>query len=438
MMKQLSISFTNSLLTKPELSRLLKRLGPSLRAVKQASKKGYDTDYASINLPVDTRMLRHVEGLVRAKQRLKPVLIVVAGIGGSNLGTIAVQEAVLGKQYNLSGGVPKVLYADTVDTDSISFIIGKMDSYLKKGKQVILNGVSKSGGTTETIANFSLLVDVIKKRRKDFQRYIVVTTDRNSKYWRFAEEKGYEVLEIPKLVGGRYSVFSPVGLFPLGLLGVDIRELLRGARAMREKILTSSGANPAARGAISIFANWKRGKTIYDTFLFSNDLESIGKWYRQLMGESVGKEKDKKGRRVWRGITPTVSMGSTDLHSMAQLYLGGPHDKYSSIITVGQVKKELTVQKGKGYGSLVPNVEGKSLSKIMDAIVKGVTAAFRKGKRPYNEITIPDKSAYAVGQLLQLKMIEMIHLGFLLDVNPFDQPNVEDYKIETKRYLARG
>ncbi|NOZ80812.1 MAG: hypothetical protein GXP63_04005 [DPANN group archaeon] len=432
-MNSIRINYAPSLITKRQLSMNLSRLTPSMQRMRAAASRKYATDYASLNLPVDRGSLGRVQKLVKEKRKLNPTLIVVAGIGGSNLGTIAVQEAVLGASYNLNGR-PRILYADTVDTHSIGFIRKEIEKELRKEKRVILVGVSKSGGTTETIANFSILAETIKRHRKDYRRLIIVTTDKGSRYWSFARQEGYAVLEIPKNVGGRYSVFSPVGLFPLGMLGIDLSSLLKGAAQMR-KLCLGSLRNPAAVGAATIYANWKKGKTIHDTFLFAKDLESLGKWYRQLMGESIGKEKDLKGKKVFRGITPTVSIGSTDLHSMAQLYLGGPYDKYHSIITVEETGPLQRVPRGKGYGALVNHVEGKTLAAIMDAIVSGVKAAFIKGRRPFNAIHLPDRSAESIGQLLQLKMMEMMHLGHLLNVNPFDQPNVEDYKIETKRFL---
>ena len=122
---------------------------------------------------------------------------------------------------------------------------------------------------------------------------------------------------------------------------------------------------------------------------------------------------------------------------MAQLYLGGPYDKYTTFVTVKQSRTNLKIPKNKEIDKLVKHIQGVELKTIMQAIVKGTQIAFKKGKRPYTEIALPDKSAYSIGQILQMKMIEMMYLGFLLNVNPFDQPNVEQYKVETKKLLAK-
>jgi len=159
--------YENSLVGKARLHSTAKKLSKEIESIKNAS---YDTDYASVCLPSDKHMLKVVEAAVRLKKRLVPKLIVVVGIGGSNLGTIAVQEAILGKQYNLHNSL-RILYADTVDPDNLRVIITEMQYYLRQGKQVILNAVSKSGGTTETIANFEVLLNVLKRHRKNAHAY---------------------------------------------------------------------------------------------------------------------------------------------------------------------------------------------------------------------------------------------------------------------------
>jgi glucose-6-phosphate isomerase len=382
-------------------------------------------------------MLCEVERITKGNLQSKPEYLIVVGIGGSNLGTIAVQEAILGKLYNQLTPSIKVLYADTVDSDLIYAIIRLVKPVLERDGNIVLNLVSKSGTTTETVANSEILIALLKKYKENYGKYVNITTDKGSKLWDLALKEGFNVLEIPKKVGGRYSVFSPVGLFPLGLLGINTAQLLRGARSMRDACIDMNiEENPAALSAVIQYLHYKGGRNISDLFLFSNDLESLGKWYRQLMAESLGKEFNKKGERVNIGITPTVSIGSTDLHSMAQLYLGGPYDKFTTFVRVKNNGSTMTVPNIEGYTDLVSGIRGKSLMNIMDATLEGTEAAFRAAKRPFAEITLPDKSESSIGQLLQFKMIETIYFAHLLNVNPFDQPNVENYKTETRKILA--
>ncbi len=435
-MKRITFDYKNSLISEKELKKTLQKLNQEIERMNAARKKAYDDDRASINLLGDLATLSRVKMLIEEKKKLNPKYLIVVGIGGSNLGTIAIQEAILGRQYNQLKPKIKVLYADTVDSDLIQNIISIVEPELQKGENILINGISKSGGTTETIANFEVLIDLLKKYKKNYEKYVVVTTDENSKFWSLAKEKGFSLLKIPKKIGGRYSVFSPVGLFPLGLLGIDIEELLKGAKLIRDQCLNiDSWKNPATLSASLIYLHAKQKKNIHDLFLFSTDLESIGKWYRQLMGESIGKEYNIEYKQVFNGITPTVSIGSTDLHSMAQLYLGGPYDKFTSFVSIEKNNSSIILPNYQKYSRLVKGMQGIKMSKIMNAIYVGVKTAFRKGKRPFIEIVLPDKSPSSIGQLLQLKMMEMMYLGFLLKVNPFDQPNVESYKIETRKIL---
>ncbi len=404
----------------------------------QAISRGYSDPRASISLPDDKDMLSKVRHIVDDKSKLRPEYLVVVGTGGSNLGTIAVQEAVLGRLYNQLNPTTKVLYADTTDSDYINNILQLIEPPLRTDGNVVVNGISKSGTTTETIANFEIVLNQLRRYRKDYENYVVVTSDKGSKLWDLAVGKGFDVLEIPEMVGGRYSVLSPVGLFPLGLLGINIGQLLEGARFARDLCIESDvEKNPAAICASIQFLHYQEGRNIFDLFLFSNDLESVGKWHRQLMAESLGKEFNKKRKRVNIGITPTVSIGSTDLHSMAQLYLGGPYDKFTSFVSVEQNNSDINVPRLEGYAELASEIQGKSLKAIMDAILEGTKRAYRKDKRPFVETTLPDKSESSVGQFLQFKMIETIYLGYLLNVNPFDQPDVESYKKETREILSR-
>ena len=436
-MENLRLFYEDALITKDRILKTAEKIRPEIEKVRNIISKGYDDDRASINLPNDDKMLNTVKNVIEEKLSLNPEYLIVIGIGGSNLGTIAVQEAILGKLYNLSAPPIKVLYADTVDSDLMGSIIKIVKPTLIGNGNVLLNIVSKTGITTETIVNFRILLELLRKYKKKYKDYIIATCDRDSKLWNLAIKKGFTTLEIPLKVGGRYSVFSPVGLFPLGLLGIRIEDLLKGAKQMRDACInTDLEVNPAAIIASIQFIHYKEGKNISDLFFFSSDLESLGKWCRQLIAESLGKEFDRDGRKVNVGITPTVSVGSTDLHSVAQLYLGGPYDKFTTFISMRNSRPRLYVPKINGYSDLAPEIDGKSLEEILNAILEGTKEAFRKDKRPFIEISLPDKSEYSIGQFMQLKMIETMYLGHLLNVNPFDQPDVEKYKRETRRILA--
>ncbi|MEM2914068.1 MAG: hypothetical protein QXH91_01510, partial [Candidatus Bathyarchaeia archaeon] len=279
-MKSISFSFRNVLVSKEEIFETAEKLTHEVENMVSVISKGYDDERAFINLPSDRDMLSKVEQMVKEKSRVKPEYLVVVGIGGSNLGTMAVQEAVFGKLHNQISPSVKVLWADTVDSDFINSIAKIVESTLREGKNIILNAISKSGTTTETAVNFKVLLDLLKKHKEDYAKYVVITTDKDSEFWNLSLDEGFSVLEIPEKVVGRYSVFSSVGLFPLGLLGINVEQLLAGARSMRDLCLNKNvEKNPATITAAIQYLHYKGGKNISDLFLFSNDLESLGKWY---------------------------------------------------------------------------------------------------------------------------------------------------------------
>ncbi|MBD3318631.1 hypothetical protein GF342_01850 [Candidatus Woesearchaeota archaeon] len=397
-------------------------------------KKPYTDEFASLHLPSDKKYQQRIASLVAEKKRLGVDVLVVIGIGGSNLGSMALQEALTGKFHNELYS-PKVYYADTVDPDKTADILCLVRTALEKKQRVLINCITKSGSTTETIAHLHVFFSLLKKYRSDYKKYVVFTTDKGSPLWNLAVREGFDVLEIPALVGGRYSVFSAVGQFPLGLLGSNVSKLLKGARDMRTRCLLPVLRNPAAMSAMILAAHYTRSARIHDLFMFSADLESVGKWYRQLMGESIGKEHDLLGNKVYCGMTPTVSIGSTDLHSMAQLYLGGPFDKCTAFVTVQRANNSVRVPKNSVIKGLVADIEGKTYAQVLQAIVEGTQVAYQKAKRPFIDIRLPDKSEESLGALLQLFEMQMMILGSLLNVNPFDQPSVEKYKKETRRLL---
>lgn len=412
------------------LKKYAKRLGPEIQAVAESLHKGYNTPYASINVPKDRQMLTFVKELIAEKKALNPHVVLVIGIGGSHLGALAVHQALCGHFYNEQFPDIKIYFADTVDTDYIWDIVLIAEQELEAGHTVLLNVISKSGTTTETVANYEIFLELLKRYKKDAYRdYVVITTDENSTLWQMAQEESISSLALPTMVGGRFSVFSPVGLFPLGLIGIDIEQLLAGAeRIIGECTQTDMYANPAALKSALLFAHYEQGIHIHDLFLFSVDLCGVGMWYRQLVAESLGKN--------GKGILPTVSVGTNDLHSVAQLYLGGLNERFTTFLTVTQNKSNLVLPKYQEFEKLVANMQGLPLSSIMQAIFDGICATYRKRGLPFITMAIAEKSPFYVGQLLQMMMFEVIYVGCLLEVNPFDQPEVELYKTETKKVLA--
>lgn len=394
---------------------------------------GYDAPECSLNLPSDQTILEAVRATINKIRGGDLTHVFVIGIGGSNLGAWAVYDAIRGPLANhRASNHPKLYFLDTISPKLLAAAIEIVKAEQLKPEQILINVVTKSGTTTETIANFEIFRAALTHTMGDINDRIIITTDEGSKLWQIAATQNLSRLAIPKLVGGRYSIFSASGLLPLALAGINIEQLVAGAVAMRDRCLAAK--SPAQQSAERIFASHRAGAVIHDTFFFNPELEMVGKWYRQLMAESLGKEKDVAGRVVHAGITPTVSIGSTDLHSMAQLYFGGPRQRFTTFVYAPQAELAQVPNESQA-AELVGGIAGRDAAEIMTAIYRGTVATYRNRHLPYTEIKLAAINEYAIGQFLQLKMIEIMLLAQLLDVNAFGQPNVEEYKAETRRIL---
>lgn len=420
---------------KEDILRVGRRLQSEIERLGRANNQGYNSVYASLNLVYDTPLIDTVQKLAENKKALGVECLVVIGIGGSILGTQAIHQALHGIYYNELDPKIKVYFLDTVDPDMMHDCLTLLEGYLSAGKKILVNVITKSGTTIETIANFEVVRACLQKYHpQDYNNYIVVTTDKESPLWHVALNKKFSILEIPVNVGGRFSVLSAATLFPCAILAIDIVALQKGARDILAHVLnTTILENPAAISAIIKYIHYtKHAININNLFVFGVYLEALGKWYTQLMAESIGKERDIEGKKVHVGITPTVSVGTIDLHSVGQLYLGGPYDKFITFCSLEEYTHNIEIPKFQEYTT----IENRSLQEIMNAILKGVKRAYHKEDRPFCEIVIPKRDPYFLGQFLQLYMVEIIYLGFLLHINPFDQPNVEMYKQETREILS--
>jgi len=420
---QMNFKFENCGFDEEELKKTSQSVLDYIARLKSKLNSGkYDFPESFLLLPQDRNLITQINNLADRKESENLGGVVVIGIGGSSLGTKALSRALKLKR--------EILFAETVDPLLIDNIIRKLKKEYSLGKHYLLVLVSKSGTTIETIANFQVLVDQFKKLDNDWQKHIVVITDENSSLWQYVIEKKFDyILPIPKLVGGRYSVFSAVGLFPLRMVGIDIEGILEGALQAQDKCLSNTELdhNPALASAVTVFLNWQQGKTIYNSFIFSPILNQIGQWWRQLVGESLGKDN--------QGITPIVSIGSTDLHSVGQLYFGGQKDKFTNFISVNNYNTDFQISDGEDLNQLVAGLEGKSLHQIMDIILRGTKKAYEKNNLPFTEILLDKISPQSLGALMTMKMLETIFLAQFMKINAFNQPAVELYKEETRRLL---
>ncbi len=395
---------------------------------------GYDKPECSLNVPTDEYMLPMVEQIIDEVYSTSLRHIFVIGIGGSSLGTKAIYDAMAGVRDLVPHHLPRLYFVESTDAAALS-VYQKIITRAESAAELVFIVISKSGTTTETVANAEILLATFAEKFGRNAKRVVVLSETGSPLLTAAKEQQMRTIELPPRVGGRYSVCTPVGLLPLGLVGFAPAELRQAAvRTVERSLHPDIALNPAALMALTKLYAYQEKIRIHDTFFFAPPLESLGKWYRQLLGESIGKPVSGDAlRRV--GITPTVSIGSTDLHSVGQLYLGGPNERFTTFVSVTQ-HQTLSVPTERVFAGVVPMVDGKSLGTILGAIEAGTKAAYDQNGLMYESVTLPVISPETLMEFMQCQMASTMMLGYLLHVNPFDQPQVEQYKVVTKQLLG--
>ena len=367
--------------------------------------------------------------------------ILVLGIGGSALGGLAVTEALLKPYWNLltdeqREGLPRIFFLDNIDPDSISGLLDILDL-----KKTLVNVITKSGSTAETMSQFMIVKDRLEKELGDTYRYnFVATTDKKTGVLRqIAEQEGYKTFVVPDDVGGRFSVFSAVGLLPLALVGIDIDAIVNGVKDMDLALKnTDIRENIAAQNAlIHYLMDPKKGKNLSVMMPYSSRLKYVSDWYVQLWAESLGKNKDKNGADVNIGPTPIKALGATDQHSQIQLYNEGPNNKVINFIRVEEFDTTLEIPRifeytGIGY------LGGKTINQLINAEADSTRVALSDYCRPTVTITLPKVDGYNVGQLLYMLEVQTAIAGELYNINTFNQPGVEQAKNYTYALMGRA
>jgi glucose-6-phosphate isomerase len=342
--------------------------------------------------------------------------LVVIGIGGSYLGARAALE-ICGK-YHAAPNSPAILFAGlNISGTYHAELLADIED-----KDICLCVISKSGTTTEPNIAFAVLKDLLIGRygkAEAAKRIYAITDPAGGTLRAETEAEGYESFIIPPDVGGRYSVLSPVGLLPMAAAGIDIGELLAGARRAAEDDLRGL----AARLAATRKALLDGGKTVEIFEHYEPALFFFAEWLKQLYGESEGKN--------GTGLFPAALSFSTDLHSMGQFLQEGNPIFFETLLDVLEPPRDLIVPAGAD-----PLLAGKSMNEINRAAVEGVIAAHRTADIPIVRVGVPDLSPHSFGQLVYFFELSCAYTGRLMGVNPFDQPGVEQYKREMKRLLT--
>lgn len=376
-----------------------------------------------VNLPseLDDTLITDIENVATHFNNTVDVVVVV-GIGGSYLGAKAVIDALSHSFDMLSSDNerPIILYAG----QNIS------EDYLAELKEVLedvefgICVISKSGTTTEPAIAFRVLKELLEKQvgEDDASERIVAITDAKRGALRtLADQKGYQTFVIDDNVGGRYSVLTPVGLLPIACAGFDIRELIKGAKDMQKHLLSATYEDNIAMQYASVRnALYQQGKKIEVLVNYHPKLANISEWWKQLYGESEGKEH--------KGIFPASVNNTTDLHSMGQFIQDGERILFETVLSVEKANKKIEIPSTKEDLDKLNYLAGRRLDSVNRVAEQATTLAHLDGGVPNLRIVLPELNTYYLGQLIYFYELACGISGYMLDINPFDQPGVEDYK----------
>ena len=400
---------------------------PSVQAeVKRRRTAGEYGFYKLVDQGPTVRSIRtFAEGLGQAYDH-----VLVLGIGGSALGTKALLNALRPPAWNELDDerrefFPRLTILENVDPTSVAAALDRIDP-----RRVLVNVISKSGGTAETMAQYLVVRAWLEQALGSAAyRHLVFTTDPARGALReVARQDRIATLDVPPDVGGRFSVLSPVGLLPAALVGIDIDGLLDGAR----RAVDRSEADDLLRNPAALYAalHWEadraHGARIHVLMPYTDRLREFAEWYRQLWAESLGKRLDRDGRTVHLGPTPVGAVGATDQHSQVQLFMEGPYDKVITFVTVEDFGGDVKIP---GFDGELPAdlayLPGHTLGELLRAEYDATSAALAQMGRMSCTLRLPDLTASTLGEALMFYQLATGYAGVWYGVDPFDQPGVE-------------
>ncbi len=357
--------------------------------------------------------------------------MVVLGIGGSALGNKALYSAMKSE-----AGFKKKLYVvDNVDPTLLYDTLNQIEL-----NKTLFNVITKSGTTAETMSVFLIILKILKEAFPDsYKEHILVTTDKEKGFLRqLINTEGYFDFIVPDNVGGRFSVLTDVGLVSSAFVGLDIDELLKGAGTMRDLCSTTDLANnPAYLLGLVHYLYMKEGKNISVMMPYSNSLYDMADWYRQLWAESLGKRYNLNGEEVFVGQTPVKALGTTDQHSQVQLYREGPNDKVFTFLEVESFKHDFDIPLIYPERREVNYLGNQPISRLLNQERLATEIALCMSDRVNCNIIFPEINEQNLGEFIMLYEIMTVFTGALLEINPLDQPGVEDGKIATYALMGK-
>jgi len=416
-------------ITRQEIDELAPRASSVARNIEARRKSG---ELGFYQLPYDLTAVDQVLPLARTL-RGKCDDFVVLGIGGSALGGVALFRALCHPLHNLlrksaRRGRPRVFFLDNIDPRTFKTALDFINP-----EKTVFNVITKSGNTAETMSQFLIVQQMLTEKlgKASAREHIVVTTGTKPNSLKIlAEKAGYPLLPILENVGGRYSVLSPVGLLPAAMLGIDITELLAGARYSDERSKSDQlWQNPAyLTGVLHYLADTRKGLNIAVMMPYGDALIQVAYWFRQLWAEGLGKARTISGKTVNVGQTPVVAWGTTDQHSQLQLYTEGPYNKLITFLLVEDFGETMPIPPMISGSAELAYLGGHSLAELIGAEAQATRFALTQAGRSNMSLILPEVNPFTIGQLLFWLELQTVFTGGLYDINPMDQPGVEASK----------
>ena len=403
-----------------ELQAILPQVEAAHRTIHEKSGPGNDfLDW--LDLPVNYDR-EEFDRILKAAQKIRShsQVLVVIGIGGSYLGARAAIELLHSQLYNNLGDGPQIYFAG----NSISPTYLNQVIRLCEGKDFSINVISKSGTTTEPALAFRIFRDLAIKKygREGAKERIFCTTDKaKGTLKQLADEEGYETFVIPDDVGGRYSVLTAVGLLPIAVSGSDIAKLMEGAARAREDLsVCDLDKNDCYRYAALRNILYRKGKAIEILVSYEPAFSMMAEWYKQLFGESEGKDN--------KGIYPSSAIFSTDLHSMGQFIQEGSRILFETVVDIAAPQQDLYIQPDPNNFDGLNFLSDQNMSVVNRKAMQGTILAHTEGGVPNMVLQLPAINEEELGYLIYFFEKACALSGYLLAVNPFNQPGVESYK----------
>ena len=420
---------------------MLDEIAPRVAAQHERLRVEHETGGQRwMDLPSDTALVAEIDAFA-ADVRSHYSDFILVGIGGSSLGAIATIQALTHPFRNLQPSGqrrgPRFFVLDNPDPEKVAATLESVAL-----ETTLVNVVTKSGQTAETMANFLVARQALEAAvgKERARRQIVATTDPTEGLLRqLADQEGYRTFPVPPGVDGRMTVLSAVGMIPAAVCGCDIAGLLAGARAQRTRCESGDvRENPAyLLAALAVLADTRLGKSILVTMPYADALFGVSDWFRQLWAESLGKRLSLAGEEVFTGQTPIKALGAIDQHSQIQLYTEGPNDKLISLIGVDRYRAEVTVESVPAQIPELDYLQGAELGQLLRREQVATAWALRQAGRPNFTISAPVIDAAIVGELFYLYELQTVMAGALLNINPFGQPGVEAGKNATYALMGR-